>query len=97
MIYLKGSPEWFYKKSQDDWVAPAMNQLEERRESFIEKYSPHMIEKMNSQEVLKNVFRDNPSSMLRLLMFDGNYREFGAAGTYKYLGIIYQDKTIWIA
>ena len=90
-----GSPEWFYEKSNtaemDEWNTT----IENKREKFIKRFSPQRLMSMTGYELLQSVFSDDPASMMRWLMFDRNYREFGAAGQYKYLGIIYQNNTTW--
>ena len=92
---LTGSPEWFYGKAHAEWVPASIHKIEDKRERFIARFSPECLKEMNGQDLLQEVFSDSPSSMLRLLMFDNEFREFGAPGTYKYLGIVYQDYSNW--
>ncbi len=94
-MYPTGSPEWFYEKSQ----TPEMNKLNEtienRRQAFINQFSPEQLLQMDGKELLLNVFGDDSFSMMQLLMFDNNYRWFGAAGKYKYLGVLYRAGGSW--
>lgn len=90
-----GSPEWFHEKSLTEEMEKMEPIIESRREKFIERFSPEKLISMNGSELLKNVFGKDPSSMMRLLMFDGDYRHFGAAGPYAYLGIVFYDGETW--
>ena len=93
---LTGSPEWFYEKSQTKQMKELNSIIENRRTAFIDRFSPERLNDMNGSDLLQSVFSDDPASMIRLLMFDKDYRLFGAAGQYKYLGIVYQEsKTDW--
>ena len=94
---LIGSPNWFFGKSQTKRMADLNKMIEERRASFIENFSPKKLALMDGNDLLNWVFSDAPSSMMRLLMFDEDYRWFGAAGKYKYLGVLYQGNgTTWV-
>lgn len=88
--FLTGSPEWFFDKSQTQRMVEINEMIEDRREVFLEAFSPEKLSLMNGEELLNKVFSDSPDSMMRLLMFDDDYRWFGAAGKYKYLGVVYQ-------
>ena len=90
-----GSPEWFNERSHTKEMDELNTFIENRREMFIDRFSPEKLSEMNGQELLKSVFSDDPNSMMRWLMFDKDCRWFGAAGKYKYLGIIYQDGNGW--
>ena len=90
-----GSPEWFHEKSLTEEMKEVQNVSELRREKFIDRFSPEKLKGMNGSELLQNVFGNDASSMMRLLMFDGDYRLFGAAGPYAYLGIVFYDGENW--
>lgn len=85
-----GSPKWFHEQSKTQRLLEINAMIERRRASFIERFSPEQLSLMTGEELLHQVFGDAPDSMMRLLMFDGDYRWFGAAGKYKYLGVVYQ-------
>lgn len=88
---LIGSPEWFYNKSKTTEMDELISDIEDRRVAFINRFSPEKLTAMSGMELLQDVFGDNPDSMMRWLMFDKDYRRFGASGQYKYLGIVYQE------
>ena len=90
-----GSPEWFHEKSQTKDMQNWMRTVEEKREIFRDRFSPEKLMAMTGSELLLNVFGNDPSSMMRLLMFDREYRWFGASGTYAYLGIVFYDGENW--
>ena len=85
-----GSPKWFHERSKTQQLLEINAMIEFRRARFIERFSPEQLSLMTGEELLDQVFSDAPDSMMRLLMFDDDYRWFGAAGKYKYLGIVYQ-------
>ena len=87
-----GSPEWFYEKSQTTQMNEVNEQVENMRELFLKQFSPMQVMKMNGNQLLRNVFSDDPASMIRWLMFTPEGQRFGAAGKYKYLGVLYQLK-----
>lgn len=94
---LIGSPKWFFEKSQTERMYEINEMIENRRAAFLESFSPEQLSLMNGEELLNKVFSDSSGSMMRLLMFDDDYRWFGAAGKYKYLGIVYQGNgTTWV-
>ncbi len=88
-----GSPEWFYEKSTSREEIEWKNAIEESRLKFLQRFSPELLVKMDGSTLLQNVFGRDDSSMIRLLMFDDEYRWFGATGKYSYLGIIYYDQS----
>ena len=85
-----GSPKWFYKQSKTQRMLELNAVIERRRARFIDHFAPEQISLMTGEELLNQVFSDAPDSMMRLLMFDDDYRWFGSAGKYKYLGVVYQ-------
>ena len=90
-----GSPEWFHEKAQTEEMEKTQTVTESRREKFIERFSPEKLKAMNGSELLQNVFGKDPSSMMRLLMFDDDFGLFGGIGSYSYLGIVYQVGEEW--
>lgn len=87
-----GSPEWFNSQSCTKELHILQDKLENRRYSFLEKFAPERLADMSGEELLDKVFNNNETSMIRLLMFDDNYRWFGAPGPYPYLGVVYQTE-----
>ena len=85
---LVGSPEWFKEKSQSQEMVRVLDETENLRTLFNSKFSPELLNEMDGENLLKNVF-GNGDAMVQLLMYDPSYRRFGAAGEYKYLGIVY--------
>ena len=81
-----GSPEWFNEKAKE--LTDFNERVEGLRHAFLDRYSPEKLAKMNGTALLRDVFGDN-DAMIQMLMFDSDYRGFGAAGKYKYLGIVY--------
>lgn len=95
-MFLTGSPEWFQEKSKTPEIEKLVTEMEGRRRKFIDLFSPEALNAMNGQTLLQNVFGDNSDSMMQYLMFDKNYRGFGAPGRYKYLSVVYQENgTVW--
>lgn len=93
--YIVGSPEWFHHKAKEEKRISFRNKMEFLRGKFIDRFSPSILKNMTGDELLDKVFGDN-GSMLMLLMYDDDYRDFGAAGKYKYLGIVYKEAgTTW--
>lgn len=92
---VTGSTEWFYEKSQSLEMDALCETIENMRETFIDSFSPEALMEMDGRQLLLKVFSDEPDSMIRQLMFDDNYRWFGAPGKYKYTGIVYQDGSGW--
>lgn len=87
---VQGSPEWFNEKSKTNKKKQWQETIEDMRESFIERFSPEKLAGMDGNELLKVVFGNDEKTMIHLLMYDKNYRSFGAPGKYKYLEIVYQ-------
>ena len=87
-----GSPEWFHVKAQTEENEKFILRIEEKRKLFFDRFSPEMLRSMSNEELLLKVFADYDDSMVRLLMFDDEYRSFGAAGKYKYTGVVYQNQ-----
>ena len=87
---VQGSPEWFNEKSKTNEKKQWQKSIEDMRESFIERFSPEKLTGMDGDELLKVVFGNDEKAMIHLLMYDENYRSFGAPGTYKYLAIVYR-------
>ncbi len=98
-----GSPEWFYEQSRTSEMIAFNDMIEKLREKFLDRFSADSMLRMNGNELLDNVFSNNPDSMMQLLMFDKNdsdlsdsdlsYRKFGAPGKQKNHCIVYQDKS----
>lgn len=84
---LIGSSEWFNEKSK---TIGLNKDIENLRAKFIECFSAENLSDMTGSELLNKVFGDEQSSMMHVLMVDDDYRWFGSAGNYKYLGIVYQ-------
>lgn len=83
-----GSSEWFNEESKKDFYVEEQQIIEERRAGFLARFSPEMLKALSGEELLYEVF-EGPQSMMHLLMYNKDIRRFGAAGTYKYTGIIY--------
>lgn len=93
---LVGSPEWFAQQAKSKENINIESHMESLRELFLKKYSPEKLLEMDGEDLLENVFSHNKTSMMYLLMFDSNYRWFGASSEYTYLGIIYKSANgIW--
>lgn len=90
--FIQGSPEWFNSKSTEIENLKVQGFVESLRAEFIERFSYAKLSDMSGEELLDKVFGDNSRSMMNILMSDDDYRWFGAAGYYKYLGVIYQDR-----
>lgn len=91
-----GSPEWFHFKAQAEKHNEFIDKVELLRNKFLERFSPEKLKSLNGKDLLLKVFGDYDDSMVNLLMFDSNYRSFGAAGKYKYTGVVYQTQDgIW--
>ncbi|MBQ3968847.1 MAG: hypothetical protein II685_00005 [Clostridia bacterium] len=87
-----GSPEWFNEKGRSMTRNRMPIDIERMRASFCERFSPDALSKIDGNHLLRNVFGNSDSCMIRLLMFDDSYRWFGAAGKYVYLGVLYNKK-----
>lgn len=87
-----GSPEWFNDQSKKQVYIEIQERIEKCRYSFLERFGPEKLSQMSGDELLKSVFGCSPDSMTQLLMFDDDYRWFGAPGKYIYTGIVYQTK-----
>ena len=87
-----GSPEWFHLKSQTDKYDQFVNEVELLRKKFLDRFSPEKLASLNGKDLLNSVFGDYYNSMVNLLMFDSDYRKFGAAGKYKYTSVVYQTQ-----
>nr|MCR5227313.1 hypothetical protein [Eubacterium sp.] len=88
-----GSPEWFYEKSQTDMIRKFQEWIEKKRERFIARFSPECLSEMSGKELLENVFSSSDDSLARILMNDESFRNFGAAGKYSYLGIVFYNRS----
>ena len=93
-----GSPEWFYEKAQNESRRKFQDWIENKRKDFLNRFSPDRLREMSGKELLEKVFANTPDSMVHQLMFDDDYRNFGAGGKFAYHGIIYylEDKSIWV-
>lgn len=87
-----GSPEWFAYQSSHLKPGRITVDLEALRLSFYQRFSPESLSKMDGDDLLDEVFGNADDNMIRLLMYDGSYRWFGAGGKYAYLGIIFHHK-----
>ncbi len=87
---VKGSIEWFYYNANTEENANMKVQLDALRRDFIFRFSPDCLEQMNGRELLRNVFNNDNRSMMHLLMYDREYRHFGASSEYSYMSIIYK-------
>lgn len=95
-MFIQGSPEWFHENANKPKYEKDRERVEGMRASFISRFSPQRLKGMNGSELLANVFGSEDDCMVRILMFDGDYRWFGAPGKYVYLGIVYQKQGgIW--
>ena len=89
---LQGSPEWFHENASTQKNLELLDFIEDMRERFLRRFSPEMLSEMDGDKLLDEMFGDYDNSLIRLLMYDGNYRWFGAPGEYKYLFIVYQKQ-----
>ena len=89
---IQGSPEWFHSRAATSDKEQLQDFIENMRSSFITRFSPERLMEMDGEELLSKVFGNKDDCMIRLLMFDGDYRWFGSPGKYVYLGIVYQKK-----
>lgn len=95
-MYVVGSPEWFHEEAKTAKRIQFQEWIETHRAKFLERFAPEKLAEMSADDLLQNVFGSSSTSMMQLLMFDENYRKFGAAGEYKYNGIVYQtDDGVW--
>lgn len=85
---IVGSPEWFGQKAKDKIY---FSEIERWRKEFNTRFAPSKLADMDGKELLNQVF-DGDDSMLSMLMFNKEYRWFGAAGEYTYLKIIYHTQ-----
>lgn len=87
-----GSPEWFNEKASKYRIDRMAVDTERLRAAFFDRFSPKALSEMSGEQLLRYVFGNSDSCMIRLLMFDDSYRWFGAAGKYAYLGVLYNKK-----
>ena len=87
--YPAGSPQWFHEMSLSERGVSLMDWIEDLREKFIESFGPDSLAGMDGRELLEKVFGNRPESMIRLLMFDDDYRNFGACGKDVYNSPLY--------
>lgn len=87
-----GSPEWFNEKAQEIDYVRFSERMEGLRVVFYDRFSPDKLKRMSGEELLEVVFGNRKDSMIKWLMFDPEYRDFGAPGEYNYLGIVYETK-----
>jgi len=87
-----GSPEWYKDRAnkKEDYIS-GINLIENRRALFLERFSPEKLAAMDGETLLEEVFDSKDECMIRLLMFDDDYRWFGAAGKYVYLGVLFKE------
>ncbi|MBO6061491.1 MAG: hypothetical protein J6P98_05190 [Clostridia bacterium] len=90
-----GSPEWFNEEAGELTSRRMPIDTERLRAAFFARFSPKALSEMTGEQLLKNVFGNSESCMIRLLMFDGSYRWFGAAGKYSYHGVLYNKNGTW--
>ena len=91
---IEGSPAWFLEKSKVKQKVEYEKYISELRKDFIDLYNPDKLQRMSGRELLGEVFGDG-NTMLTKLTEDKDYRKFGAAGTYKYLRIVYEKNEGW--
>lgn len=88
---LKGSPEWFKVKSNDEDIIVKQGKNDVARENFIERFAPDRLAEMSETELLERLFRSDAGMLWDLTMDDDVYRCFGAAGKYTYLWLLRYD------
>jgi len=92
---LIGSIEWF--KAKADNKKEYRSYMENLRYKFLERFSPTRLKEMDGKELLDRVFEKTEDSMMHLLMFDPEYRRFGASSEFFYMSIIYKGADgIWV-
>ncbi len=85
-----GGKEWFVAKAKNKDRGEYVNHIEQLREKFLERFSPQNLEHMDGAELLERVFDNKHDTMMYLLMYDSQYRNFGASSEYPYMSIIYK-------
>ena len=89
---VQGSPEWFYAKAQTKEMLTEQINVEKIREDFVAKFSPEKLSAMDENELLKNVFGLDSSSMMSFLSYANNTNQcFGIAMLRKNLSVVYQS------
>ena len=89
---VQGSPEWFYAKAQTKEMLTDQINVEKIREDFVAKFSPEKLSTMDENELLKNVFGLDSSSMMSFLSYANNTNQcFGIAMLRKNLSVVYQS------
>lgn len=89
-MFVIGSPEWFNYQATNKEFLEKEAMIEDWRYSFLEHFSPDSLREMSGAELLEKVFSNRSDSMIQLLMFDNQYRNFGASGKYVYTSVVFQ-------